>query len=279
GSTFALLGNRLLRGPVARWVMEKFFGVSRRRRLPPFAPRSFLRMAARWGWTKKPGVRSQESGVRGQVPALLTPDSCPLTPEKVALFVDVFANYHDPQIAEAAVRVLRHNGVAVYVPPGQCSCGMEALAQGDVETARELARHNLRVFADLAREGYRVVCPEPTAALALRHDYLDLLDDPDARLVAGRTVELTAFLWELYTHGRLRTGSGPRPLALGHHVPCHVKALGQPPAGPALLALIPGLRVHTIDVSCSGMAGTYGLRADAYATSLAAGRPMIDELR
>ena len=48
--------------------------------------------------------------------------------------------------------------------------------------------------------------------------------------------------------------------------------------GPALLALIPGLRVHTIDVSCSGMAGTFGLGATNYATSLAAGRPMLTEL-
>jgi Fe-S oxidoreductase len=61
-------------------------------------------------------------------------------------------------------------------------------------------------------------------------------------------------------------------------VPCHLKALGQPPAGPALLQLIPGLRVHTIDVSCSGMAGTYGLRAENYPTSLEAGRPMLEEL-
>jgi Fe-S oxidoreductase len=284
GSTFALLGNRLLRGPVARWVMEKFFGVSRRRRLPPFAPRSFLRMAARWGWTRKPEDRGRRTEDRGQrtedrTGASLSSVLCPLSSEKVALFVDVFANYHDPQIAEAAVRVLRHNGVAVFVPPGQRSCGMEALAQGDVETARELARHNLRVFADLAREGYRVVCPEPTAALALRHDYLDLLDDPDARLLAGQTAELTAFLGDLLAQGRLRTDFRPLPLGLGHHVPCHVKALGRPPVGPALLTLIPGARVHTIDVSCSGMAGTYGLRAGAYETSLEAGRPMIDELR
>jgi Fe-S oxidoreductase len=195
------------------------------------------------------------------------------------LFIDIFANYHDPQIAEAAVRVLRHNGVNVFVPPGQRSCGMEALAQGDVETARELARINLRVFADLAREGYRIVCTEPTAALTLRHDYLDLLDDPDAALVAGRAVELTTYLGELHARGRLRTDFRPLELPLGHHVPCHVKALGAPPAGPGLLALIPGVKVHTIDVSCSGMAGTYGLRAESYETSLAAGRPMFDELR
>src|SRR5262249_52320074 len=50
------------------------------------------------------------------------------------------------------------------------------------------------------------------------------------------------------------------------------------PAGPALLGLVPNLRVRTIDVSCSGMAGTFGLGAANYSMSLAAGRPMLDEM-
>jgi Fe-S oxidoreductase len=112
----------------------------------------------------------------------------------------------------------------------------------------------------------------------LRHDALDLLDDPDARLVASQTVEATAFLWDLHQQGHLRTDFRRLDLALGHHVPCHLKALGRPPAGPALLSLIPGARVHAIDVSCSGMAGTFGLKAQNYAASLQAGRPMLDEL-
>src|SRR5262249_8674435 len=115
-------------------------------------------------------------------------------------------------------------------------------------------------------------------ALMLRHDYLDLLDDPDAKLVAERVVELTTFLWEWHSDGRLRTDFQPLPLDLGHHVPCHLKALGCPPASPALLTLIPGLRVHTIDVNCSGMAGTFGLKAENEAISLEAGRPMLQEL-
>src|SRR5262249_39758373 len=45
--------------------------------------------------------------------------------------------------------------------------------------------------------------------------------------------------------------------------------------GPALLALIPGLRAHTIDVSCSGMAGTLRLQREKYARSLHAGRSML----
>ena len=39
------------------------------------------------------------------------------------------------------------------------------------------------------------------------------------------------------------------------------------------------MHVQTIDVSCSGMAGTYGLKAANYESSLAAGRPMLDRLR
>jgi FAD/FMN-containing dehydrogenase/Fe-S oxidoreductase len=256
GSAFAPLANALLGSRAARWLLERLFGVSRRRRLPGFAAQSFLRRARRRGWTRKP---------RSARP-------------RVAYFVDVFANYNDPLIAEAVVAVLHHNDIEVYVPPGQLGCGMAPLAYGDVETAREAVVHNLRVLGDLAREGYPILCSEPTAALMLRHDALDLLDDPDARLVAAQTVEATAFLWDLHQQGLLRTDFRPLDLSVGHHVPCHLKALGRPPAGPSLLGLIPGMRVHAIDVSCSGMAGTFGFQAANYATSLEAGRPMLREL-
>jgi Fe-S oxidoreductase len=257
GSAFALLANIVLGSRTVRWFLEKFFGVSRQRRLPAFARRSFLRRAERCGWTRPP--RSHRL--------------------RVAYFVDIFANYNEPSVAEAVVAVLHHNGIEVYVPPGQRGCGMAPLAYGDVETARETAQHNLRALADAARAGYPILCSEPTAAFMLRHDALNLLDDPDARLVADRVVEFTAFLWDLHGQGRLRTDFQPLNFAVGHHVPCHLKALGKPPAGPALLALIPGLCVHTIDVNCSGMAGTFGLKEENYRLSLEAGRPMLDELR
>jgi Fe-S oxidoreductase len=58
-----------------------------------------------------------------------------------------------------------------------------------------------------------------------------------------------------------------------------VKALGGLPAGPRLLGLIPGVRLFPIDRSCSGMAGGYGLTRTNYLPSLAAGKPMLDEMR
>ncbi len=115
GSAFAPLANAVLDNPLARWLLEKLFGLSRRRRLPAFAARSFLRRATRRGWTRRP---------RSARP-------------RVAYFVDIFANYNDPLIAESVVAVLHHNGIEVYVPPRQGGCGMAPLAYGDVETARE----------------------------------------------------------------------------------------------------------------------------------------------
>jgi FAD/FMN-containing dehydrogenase/Fe-S oxidoreductase len=264
GSNFAPFVNGLLGRGAVRWLLEKVCGISRKRRLPAFALRNFFRWAQGQGLMRKRAQESSYRGVRSR--------------SRVALFVDVYAGYNDPLIGEATVAVLRHNGIEVYVPPRQAGCGVAALSVGDLDTAREAAVHNVRVFADLIREGYRIVCSEATAALMLSQDYCDLIDDSDTASVAANTVELTTFLGELHDAGRLRTDFRPLNVTLGHHVPCHMKALRGTPSGPRLLGLIPGTRVHTIDVGCSGMAGSWGLKASNYALSMAAGAPMFAEL-
>ena len=271
--TFAYTANALLGTRPTRWLAEKLFGISMRRALPRFTHRTFLRRAWR---LKLTGRRAPIRGTEARPATAVRPA------EKVVYFVDLFANYHDPTIGLATVAVLRHHGIEVYVPWRQRGSGMAPLVQGDVDTARAIAAANVRTLAPLVREGYRVVCSDPTAALTLTQEYAHLLGTPDARLVAENTVELTAFLGAMHAAGDLRTDFEPLPLRLGHHVPCHVKALlapGETPAGPRLLALIPGLSVQTIDRSCSGMAGTYGLQAENLAASLAAGQPMLDVMR
>jgi FAD/FMN-containing dehydrogenase/Fe-S oxidoreductase len=259
GSTNLLLGLR-----PTRWLIEKLFGLSRKRILPKLNARSFLSRARRAGLT----TRKASSPFSGRASAI-----------RVAYFVDTFANHADPLIGEAVVAVLNHNGIDVYVPPRQRGSGVAALSQGDLDTARELAARNVRVFADLIRDGYAIIASEPTAIVTLAQDYPKLIDDADTKLVATHTQELTMFLWKLHEKGWLRTDF-PKPLeiSLGHHVPCHIKALGELPAGPKVLGLIPGLQVTLIDKSCSGMAGTYGLKASSYDDSLRTGKPMLDEL-
>ena len=213
GSNFALLSNTFLGNPVFRWLFERFCGISRRRQMPVFALRTFLKRARRRGLTRK----------------RRRPD--PSAP-RVAYFVDLYPNVFDPLIAEATVAVLRHHGIEVLVPFGQRASGMASLVQGDLELARETVQRNLHIFAELARDGYTIVCSEPSAAIMLRQDSLDLINDSDARLVAAHCVELTTYLWRMHEQGRLRTDFRPIDLAIGHHVPCHVKALGEGSTAP-----------------------------------------------
>ncbi|GIW78525.1 MAG: oxidase [Gemmatales bacterium] len=256
GSRFALIVNQGLSNPLVRWLIEKLFHVSRRRRLPAFARDHFFKRLRRRGQTRKQ-----------------------IDPRKLVYFVDVFANYNDPELAEATVAVLKHNGFDVEVPLEQVGCGMAPLVQGDIDAAREAATVNVKTLSEYAREGCTIICSEPTAALMMREDYPDLLNSTEAALVAEHTVELTEFLWQLYERGELKTHFHPLQLVVGHHVPCHIKALEKGVFGPQLLSLIPGMRVHTIDVGCSGMAGTFGFAAENYDLSRAAGRAMFDELK
>jgi FAD/FMN-containing dehydrogenase/Fe-S oxidoreductase len=257
GSAISFLANLGLRSRSSRWLLDKLFGLSPERRLPRFATRSFMAGAKRRGWTRRPN---------GAKPI-------------VVYFIDLYANYMEPQIAEATVAVLQHHGFDVFIPPEQRGSGVEALAHGDVETAREIAQKNLRLLVEGARAGWPIVCSEPSAALMLKQDYLDLVADDDARAVSARTVELTAFLWQLHQQSRLRTDFRPLDISVGHHVPCHLKALAGPVASPELLKLIPKLRLHTIDVGCSGMAGTFGMKSANYQLSYRAGEAMLKQLR
>ena len=109
---------------------------------------------------------------------------------RVAYFVDVFANHFDQELAESVVGVLRQAGVNVHVPRRQKGSGMAALVAGDLEHARELAVANLRVLGDAVRDGYTVVCSEPTATLMIQREYLKLTDNLDAGLVAENTMDV-----------------------------------------------------------------------------------------
>jgi Fe-S oxidoreductase len=201
------------------------------------------------------------------------------TGAKVLYFVDVYANWHDTQLADALVAVLRHNGVSVYVPPEQLASGMASIAAGDVERAARIAARNVAVLAEAVRNGYHIVTTEPSAALALTREYPHLLDDEDARLVAQNTSEACSYLFRLHQVGQLELDLKPINAALGYHLPCHLRALETGSPGEQLLRLIPGLLVRRIEKGCSGMAGLWGLKRENYRSSLRAGWGLISSLR
>lgn len=257
GSLLAPLANWALANRQARWLLEKIGGIAQGRKLPRFAARGFIRRAHRRRLTRP----ARKAG------------------RKVVYFVDTYANYFDPQLAEALVAILEHCGVSVFVPPEQTQSGMSMVSLGAVERARRVASRNVAVLAEAIRQGYTVVCSEPSAALCLTREYLALLDDEDTRLVAANTQEAGLYLRNLHQQGKLPLDFRPVNATVGYHLPCHLKALEAGDPGYDLLRLIPGLTVVRTEKGCSGMAGTWGLKKENYRSSLKAGWPLISSVR
>ncbi|ADB17012.1 D-lactate dehydrogenase (cytochrome) [Pirellula staleyi DSM 6068] len=257
GSRLMPIANWILRTRWTRWLMEKATGIAQGRKLPRLASSSFLRRAEKRRLTRP----TRRVGT------------------KVLYFVDVYANYYDVKLAESFVSVLEHNGIAVYVPAEQLQSGMAKISLGDVERARPLVAQNVAMLADAVRQGYTIVATEPSAALCLTHEYPTLLDDDDAKLVAANTKEACQYLWEMHATGRLELDFKPLNITVGHHVPCHQRALSDKSFSRLLLGLLKGVTVKPIERGCSGMAGTFGLRRDNYRTSLRAGFGLIAALR
>ena len=252
------LANWTLGNPVGRWALEKTLGIAQGRKLPRLARRPFL--ASKTARRLRKPQRSSE--------------------EKAAVLIDTYANYFDPQLAEALVAVLEHNGIGVYVPDKQCEAGMPMISQGVLDGARRVAEINVPLMAEAVRQGYKIVSTEPSAVLALAHEYPQILaDDNDAVTAAENVLDASHYLWKYHQQGKLQLDFQPLSLELGYHAPCHLKALEVGTPAVNLLQLIPGVRVRPIERGCSGMAGLYGVKRKNYRNSLRAGLPLFNELR
>lgn len=255
---FSWLINPLLNRESVRWVLERLFGLSRRRKLPPFARRSFMKSVPR-KWTAPP-VSLRE-------------------PRPVIYFVDHFANHHDPELAFAFCRIIEHHKIPLHIPPSQVRSGMSYISTGDLESARLLAEKNVRILADFAREGCPIVCTEPAAAVCLKYEYPRVINHPDVRLVAEHVVEAGEFLGRLQVEKTLRTDFAPLSFKAAYHLPCHLRI----PNGESrlfdLCQLIPQFQASHIDHGCSGLAGTFGLTREHFDESVKIGHSLIERMR
>lgn len=251
------LTNFLIQNRTARWIIDRMFGIAQGRKLPRFDQRSFLRWAYRRGLHR--GNRQNS--------------------RKVVFFVDAFVNRNDVELGKALVLVLQRNGVDVLVPQDQNVSGMSLISDGVLNRARKLAAKNVELLAEYVRQGYQIITTEPSAALALKWEYLNLIDDPDTQKVADQTFEACQYLWGLHQVGQLDLKFNPVNATIGYHTPCHLRALQNNPVSVQLLRLIPGLQVDVIEKGCSGLAGTFGLKRKNYKRSLRTGFGLINAVR
>ena len=245
GCRFAALANWAGRRKLVRRFLEAVLGIDHRRELPTFASAPF----DRWFAGRSKG--------HGNDPT-------------VVLFHDTFVTYFEPEIGQAAIRVLESAGHVVGLADGRVCCGRPMLSEGAKDDARAAAEHNVRVLAPIVRRGIPIVGFEPSCVSMVRDTYPDLVGGDDARRVAGAIVTFEEFIASEATAGRftLRAARGPERILVHGH--CHQKAMDA--VAPALeaLALTGAGRIEEIPTTCCGMAGSNGYEAEHYERSLEA---------
>ena len=234
-----------------RMLMEQTLGIHRERNLPDWAGETFE------DWWEKRSTSTSTS----------TPTSTSTGDLKALLFYTCYANYNDPEVAQAAVEVLERNGVTVAAPPMRC-CGMPSLDGGDVDKCLAEARANVATLTPYVRDGYTIVSPGPTCTFMLRQEYPELLKTDEAKAVGRAVRDLGEYLFELKKAGKLnRKLAREKPLKIAYHFPCHLKVQKIGLRSRDLLGLIPGVEVETVD-RCCGMDGTWGMKKEYYQLSL-----------
>ena len=256
-------------------------------RLAPWASRlaPLANLPNRLPWVARLGERVLGISARRSLPEWRRDpftDTARLAPGEadVLLLVDTFNRNFDPEIVDAARRVLAAGGrrVAVAQPTAggrPLCCGRTWLAAGMVEEARAEAARTLAALRPYVEAGVAIVGLEPSCLLTLRDEFTALLPGAESEALAAR-----AQLFEEYVAEAAARGEGPslKPLPVRHallHGHCHQKAFGAFGAVQKALALVPELEVEAVASSCCGMAGAFGYEAENYEVSMAMGEASL----
>jgi len=252
GSLAAPVSNRAAGTGLGKAVIGRALGLDSKRTLPRFQRSTFVRQ-----FSKRPGG----GGSRG----------------RVAYYAGCFANYYEPEVSQALVRVMERNGFEVAVPDQKC-CGLPMMASKNVEGARENAEYNIACLASMVAGGYDVITACPSCSLMIKREYPNLFDSDAARLVSEHTYYVDEYLMGLYRSGALDTAFGPISTAVLYHVPCHLKVQDMVSDSLELLRLIPGLSIEKVNTACCGMGGYHGYRVAHSALSMEIGARLFGEI-
>jgi glycolate oxidase iron-sulfur subunit len=164
-------------------------------------------------------------------------------------------------VNRATIDVLAAEGCTVEAPAAQGCCGALALHAGNIDQARDLARHNIAVFE---RSGVDRIVVNAAGCGSSMKEYGELFhDDPAwaarAQAFSAKVRDVSEVLSEL---GEPRAKRHPISARVVYHDACHLAHAQGVRAQPrALLAAIPGVEVVTPAEAeiCCGSAGIYNL--------------------
>ncbi len=253
GCIFPRLANAALDSFLLRSFVAKTLGIALQRPLPHYTRQRFDKWFAR-----QPHPAGSPRG-------------------RVVLWDDTFVRYHEPNIGIAAYKVLTAAGFKVELPTGRKCCGRPAFSQGDLETAKNLGAHNLRLLEQDGDDA-PIIFLEPSCYTMFVQDYRELKLQ-GAEHVAKRCVLFEDFIERLLEREPAALQFQRKPGRIVIHAHCHVKALHNPAFLASLARRLPSQEVTLLETGCCGMAGAFGALESKYELSLKVAEPLSRKIR
>ena len=249
GSATAPVSNWVAQTGPSRALMERVFGIDRRRDLPNFERQTLRKWFDARGGCRVSGAEAD----RG-----------------VVLYADPYTNYVQVDRGKAAVRVLEALGVHVRIPDISES-GRAPLSQGMISTADQCARKVYGALAGHIEAGRDVVVIEPSDLAMFRREYEKFLPERAHERIDDASYEVLEYVYGLLGEGAdvgaLAEGRGE---TVAYHSHCQQRTLGLEVYTEAVLR-DRGFDVMTSSVECCGMAGSFGYKEEYYELAMDVG--------
>ena len=252
------LANLMNHFSIPRWFMEKIIGIHRKKILPDFSFSTFEQWSAKLGL-----IRENQKA-------------------ETVLFQTCYVQHNEPQIGKDTLEVLEKNKVDCACVKGLRCCGMPSWEQGDLETLRVNAKHNLDILIPFVEKGSKVLVINPTCSMMMRREYPELLDGEDrerAKKLSEAVNDPSEYLWNIRNEDRFNTDVNSMPNEkISYHAPCHLRAQGIGFKGRDLIKKITGSNVKTV-MECCGHDGTYAMKVEGFDASKRIGQKSFDGMK
>lgn len=202
----------------------------------------------------------------------------PKSDKKIVFYVGCSINYNTPEIGEAFVKVMNHNGYEVLVDPAFVCCGSPLIVTGYLDAARKNVDTNVDRLLYWKQEGIPVVSCCTSCSYALRKEYEELYGEKQMKEAGSNVYDAFEFLEMLDAKGQLKIDFKEESIRFMYHQPCHLKSAGIGTPAAQVLKHVPGVAVELADAGCCGICGNYGYRKERYDVSMKVGEQLFKRI-
>ncbi len=259
-SKFPWLYNAMMKNPLMASVVKNSLGFANQRTLPLLSPESLEK------WLQRNNCLSA------------TRENTKPDRPVVQLFLDEFTNYLDAEIGMAAVKLLNRLGYQVRINRSMESA-RTFISKGLLRKARKVANYNVKLFRSLVDQQHILVGIEPSALLAFRDEYPELVSSglkQDALQIAKHCMTFDEFIAGEYEAGRIdKKLFTTEKTMIKMHGHCQQKAVASTASIKTMLSIPENYAVEEIKSGCCGMAGVYGYEKKHYELSMKIGEMVL----